>query len=98
MTVGDTIEGVLIESDETGFKLILSGYHAEYHFDIHGIADELWRTVKREIEPWYLEGQRIRVEVERERKRFPGEAYAPTDPKHPDYHDTMSELWDNREK
>lgn len=53
----DKIDGVLIEPDENGFHLILSGELAEYHLTLPGpIAEELLRATKREIEPWYLEG------------------------------------------
>ena len=72
--VRDSLDGVLIEVDEDGFHLILSGGQAEYDLRLPGtIAEELLRAVKREIEPWYLEGERVRThyidyrEVENER-------------------------------
>lgn len=56
-TLGDTLDGVLVDVDEDGFHLILSGYHAEYHFLLpQDIALELMRAVRREIEPWAAEG------------------------------------------
>lgn len=65
----DVLDGVLIEQDEDGFHLILSGEMQEYIFRLPGtIAEELLRATKREIEPWVLEGQRVREE-----RRWPGE-------------------------
>lgn len=55
--ITDTIDGILIDTDEAGFELILSGHAAEYHFRIHGVAVELMRAVDREIRPWWQEGQ-----------------------------------------
>lgn len=56
-TVKDTLDGVLIDVDEDGFHLILSGEKAEYNFRLTGeIALELMRATDREIKPWWLEG------------------------------------------
>lgn len=53
----DLLDGVLIEVDEDGFHLILSGAKKEWNFVLPGeIAEELLRATKREIEPWLLEG------------------------------------------
>lgn len=85
--ITDTIDGVLIESEEDGFHLILSGAQAEYRFHIHGVALELLRAVDREIRPWQEEAETA------ERYRTVLEnlgAYAPDDPKHPTYHERMS--------
>jgi hypothetical protein len=64
----DRLDGILIDVDENGFHLICSGEQAEYHFLMPApIASELLRAVKREIEPWYLEGQSARASMPGER-------------------------------
>lgn len=94
--VFDTIDGVLIEPDEDGFHLILSGHDAEYHFNIHAVAAELLRAVDREIRPWWLESEAAREEVFGQLAAFQEAraAYLITDPKHPDHAATMSDLED----
>lgn len=59
--IDDLLDGVLIEVDEDGFHLILSGEKKEWNFVLPGeVAEELMRAAKREIEPWMLEGgQRV---------------------------------------
>lgn len=61
----DRIDGVLVDTDESGFELILSGEKGEYRFDVQGVAEELLFAVKTVIEPWWLEGQHIRSQYER---------------------------------
>ena len=56
-------DGVLIEGNEDGFHLILSGGRAEYNFRIHGVAVELLKAVQREIGPWYAEGEAVLREL-----------------------------------
>lgn len=54
--VTDTLDGALIEPDEDGFHLVLSGHRAEYDFFLPGaIAEELLRATKREVQPWLEE-------------------------------------------
>lgn len=100
MSIGDTIEGVLIDHDEDGFHLILSGLHAEYHFKLdEKMAAELQAAVALEISHWPLQKMRAQMEADREATGISIRegAYDPLDPKHPMYHDTMSEVWDSRE-
>lgn len=57
--IDDTLDGVLVDVDEDGFHLILSGEQKEWNFLLPGtVAEELLRAAKREIEPWILEGER----------------------------------------
>lgn len=88
--ISDTIDGVLIEGDEDGFHLILSGHEEEYNFRVQGVAVELLRAVQSEIGSWWAEGQAARRQFESAR------AYEPDDPKSEDYHDRMTALWDQR--
>jgi len=56
-TLRDNLDGVVIDTDENGFHIWLSGELHEYHFMMPTtIALELMRAVKREIEPWAAEG------------------------------------------
>lgn len=94
--ISDTLDGVLIDQDEDGFQLILSGERAEYSFRIHGVAAELLRAVKREIEPWWLEMQDAARGLGVEELE-PGGWGDISDPKHPRHHEVMSEIHDSRE-
>ena len=53
----DTVDGVLVDTDEDGFHLILSGEKGEYDFRLpmHAAID-LMRAVQTEIVPWAREG------------------------------------------
>lgn len=102
--IHDRIDGVMIGTDEGGFHLILSGENAEYHFDIHSVAEELARAVRLELEPWLREKAIamseyvVAVREDGSYRVEPDEdAYDPTDPKHPRYHAVMSEIYDSRE-
>lgn len=53
----DTVDGVLIYTEEDGFHLILSCEQEEYDFRLPFLpALDLMRAVKTEIEPWTREG------------------------------------------
>lgn len=84
--ITDTIDGVLIDSDEDGFHLILSGAQAEYRFHIHGVALELLRAVDREIRPWWQEAIRALDDIPLDDR----DAYPCNSPKHPTHHERMS--------
>lgn len=87
----DRIDGILIDPDENGFHLILSGEELEYNFTLGlSAALELLRAVKSEIEPWYYEGAII--------VQHDVGGYSPDDPKSEGYHDRMAAIWDDREK
>jgi hypothetical protein len=87
--IEDRIDGVLIEQEEDGFWLILSGEQAEYRFSVQGVARELLSAVKREIEPWWAEGLAALRTMPREDEAEDG-AYELHDPKHPRYHEAHS--------
>lgn len=94
----DKIDGVLIDPDENGFHLILSGEEREYNFTLdHTAALALSTAVAAELSPWIRELQAM--------SRIPpvpvgelSDAYEPDDPKSEGYHDRMSAIWDDREK
>ena len=96
MTMRDKIDGVLIDPDENGFHLILSGEEREYNFTLDQTTTlELMNAVRTEIEPWFREGLMAAAEMQ---PLVPDpQPYDQDDPKHPDYHDTMSGIWDNRD-
>lgn len=105
MTQRDRIDGVLIEPEESGFHLILSGEERDYNFTLdQQTATELHAAVATEITPWLLERDQAKRQIARTfdiPEAFvcnPDESggYDTSDPKHPDYHDTMSEVWDSR--
>ncbi len=100
MSLRDKIDGVLIDPDENGFHLILSGEDREYNFTLDAsAAQQLVTAVAVEISPWIREMRKNSEEYASSRLGPVGASggYDPTDPKHPDYHDTMSEVWDSRE-
>lgn len=95
--VSDTIDGVLIDCDEDGFHLILSGHEEEYDFRIQGVASELLRAVQTEIGPWKAEGEAARASWKAESAtRASSGAYEPSDPKSEGYFDRAVVLWDER--
>lgn len=101
MFLTDTLDGVLIEAEEDGFHLIASGEEGEWRFRLpSSIALELMRAVDREIRPWWQEAESARAQGpvivgDSWDESFTG--YELDDPKHPTYHERMSELWDTRE-
>ena len=109
MSRRDKIDGVLIDSDENGFHLILSGEEAEYNFMLVGESPlELLKAAQAEIGPYREEIEAVfagfreeRVVAVREDGSYRTEpdedAYDPTDPKHPTYHERMSAVYDERE-
>lgn len=53
----DRLDGVMIDTDEDGFHLILSGEQSEYDFVLPAdVALELRNAVRVEIDPWVREG------------------------------------------
>jgi hypothetical protein len=91
--ITDTIDGVLIEVDENGFQLTLSGMTAEYRFNVHAVAHELLAAAQREIGPWWAEMHDAATQL------MDGDtdaaAYALGDPKHPRHHDVISQISDD---
>jgi hypothetical protein len=94
---GQSAESIKIESDEDGFHLILETPLAKYDFNIHHMAGELLAEVKREIEPWWAEGQAVLASMKADGEIPGDDAYPLYDPKHPDFHENFSALHDNRE-
>lgn len=90
--IEDTIDGVIIDEDEDGFYLILSGVLAEYRFRIHGVAHELLKQVDREIRPWWTEVEAASREVYDQA----ADAYPLSSPKHPRHREVMSDASDLR--
>jgi hypothetical protein len=94
--VTDTVDGVLIDQDDDGFYLVLSGGRAEYRFNVHAVAEELLGAAEREIGPWRAEGQAARAvdAVQNAVRRSLGWPVPLDirDPKHPDHHDTLAEF------
>ena len=98
MTMRDKIDGVLIDPDENGFHLILSGEEREYNLTLDAsAASELLAAVKTEIEPWWTEADLVRQGRLHEAAGLRREPYDQDDPKSEGFHDRMSEVWDSRE-
>lgn len=90
--IRDKIDGVLIEPDENGFHLILSGEMAEYNFTLDGKAAlELMNAVKTEITPWWAEALEALSDPHREIELDEDRVVGVRDPKHPDHHEAMSD-------
>jgi hypothetical protein len=87
--ITDTIDGVIVDEDEGGFYLVLSGQYAEYRFNIHGVAHELLKQVRKEIAPWWAEVESAMGDL-----YGAAEAYELSDPKHPRHHEVMSDASD----
>jgi hypothetical protein len=109
MTMRDRIDGVLIDPDENGFHLLLSGEERDYNFLLdQKAAEELHAAVATEISHWLVEkrmaltqlAQAVLMNEDLTEPLAKAEAldspYDQNDPKHPEYHDTMSGIWDNR--
>lgn len=91
--VTDTIDGVIIDADESGFYAIFSGENAEYRFDIQSIAPELLKQALREIGPWWNEGQDARrTRITNSEEDVLGLGYDNQDPKHPAHLDTFGDV------
>ena len=95
---------VKIESDEDGFHLIVElddwiplTPSGRLSFNIHAVAGELLAEVKREIEPWWTEGQAVLASMQADGEIPGDDAYPLYDQKHPDFHENFSALSDNRE-
>jgi hypothetical protein len=57
-------ERVTIESDEAGFELHVMDENGDWHiWNIHGIAEDVYDTVKREIGPWLYERDQARSDM-----------------------------------
>ena len=93
---------ITIECEEDGFWLVLrpeTEHEPLYGLRVHIEDPEaLYDHVKTAIEPWLREQDEARTSRPFTFSHAPeGESgYDLSDPKHPDYHDTMSEVWDSR--
>ena len=93
----DRIDGVLIDTDEDGFALILSGEKAEYRLNVQAVALELLRAVEAEIGPWAAEAASVRRIFDRCTVDESG-GLADLGSKHPDWHSVHADHYYNREK
>ena len=84
------VDRIKIDTDEQGFTLGIDGET----YNIHGVALELYDQVVKEIGPWVREAEIARTTMPPSYE--PGEAYSADDPKHPDWHDAMADMWDRR--
>lgn len=84
------VDSIRIDSDEGGFTLELDGVI----YDIHAVALELHAQVVAQIGPYAREAELARATMPPSYE--PGDAYSVDDPKHPDWHDAMADMWDSR--
>ena len=90
--ITDRIDGVLIDEDDDGFVMILSGEKAEYRFNVQDVADQILKQAWLEIGPWRNEGLSARAAYDDARRTdMIDTPYAVSDPKHPHHHDVFSE-------
>jgi hypothetical protein len=97
-------EDIRIVGDERGFELHVlvdedptiteSGWLI---VNVHSVAEQLYNQARVEIGPWLREAEEARASMP---PNFGEEdedsGYDLSDPKHPTYHDRMSEIWDSR--
>lgn len=90
---------ITIEHDEGGFELHIHSEDAYVSFNIHAIAEALYDTVKREIGPWLYERDMAKASMPAVFLCNPDESggYDISDPKHPRFHSTHADIYDNRE-
>jgi len=95
-------DDIRIEDDEGAFILVVDTEDGDtFTFSCHHLAWDLAGQADRTICAWRREGEAVRSEVLRARSSEISDddcGYEPTDPKHPNYHNLHSELWDNRDK
>jgi hypothetical protein len=97
-------DSIRIESDEDGFHLIINCFSSSsqlsqlgvFDFRIQDIAEEFYTEVKNTIGPWLYERDSARGWAPATAD-FRSAEYALDDPKHPTYHERMSEIHDSRE-
>jgi hypothetical protein len=91
-----TADSMKIDDDEGRFLLVIETDEGDtIQVDFHGIALEFEAEVRKELRPYALEAEHARATMPPSYE--PGEAYSTDDPKHPNWHDAMADLWDNRE-
>lgn len=107
-----TIDEIRVEGEEDGFHLVIytdDPNRITHRYRI-GLPDQFHAEVQRTIGQWLAEGETARAQTLSGSGRLtdsgyenpraynaPGSAYALYDPKHQDYHDNMSAIYDNRE-
>ncbi len=79
---GDTVNGgnaheIKVESDEHGFELHIDSDEGGYVFNIHGVADDLYKAVTSKIGPWRAEGEAVKAEFDRRMAAYDDEDNGP---------------------
>ena len=97
MTVnGGIAEDIRLESDESGFELVVDSSEGTFVFNVHGLAPtelcKMLGAIAHEVDVWWAEGRQAAQEYQSgiiEEGTIDSEGYHPTDPKSPGYHDRM---------
>lgn len=100
MAAADSVEFV---ADENGWELHVVSDDGDRHvFNVHGLAVELAAHADATIGAYKREHDFHRAEFDRAARysndptEVEASGYDPSDPKHPDWHASMSGIWDNR--
>lgn len=96
MIYGGITDEVRLESDEFGWELVVETDLDSYRFNVHGVIQDIIKCGV-ELQAYLDEGRRLASEHQRgliEIGTIDADGYHPLDPKHPDYHDLMSEISD----
>lgn len=94
-----TIDEVMIEGGEAGWHLVIYIHDAPAGDDLHrfriGLPDQFKAEVDRTIGAWLAEGEAVRASMPAGIGTEAADTgYAFDDPKHPTYHDRMSDAAD----
>lgn len=96
-----------VDTDEDGYHLIIETSRSKFNFSLDDArAEDLYESAWSEIRPWLTErdlAKRLRPILDAETERMANDwvnradPYKITDPKHPDHHSVMTEIFDSRE-
>jgi hypothetical protein len=93
-----TATAVRFEGDEDGWHMLIDTDDELIDVHIHGIAWETFQGCDRTIGSEYRYAMSIKQEVAASRgDDDPDGGYDRNDPKHPAYHSTHADIWDQRE-
>lgn len=60
----ESIETIRVDSDERGWELHIETDEGDYHFNMHGVAEDLLTQMVAQVGGWLAEGQQAAAEHE----------------------------------